>query len=62
MTDSEEALSELTRRHDREKIMLLEENKKLAMDLDTVSEVRQTLSISHSVEGTFTHKSLMKMF
>ena len=39
MTDSEEAISELTRRHDREKLMLLEENKKLAMDLDTVIEL-----------------------
>lgn len=37
LTDSEEALSEQARRHDREKIMLLEENKKLAIDVDAVS-------------------------
>ncbi|KAL1124457.1 hypothetical protein AAG570_001083, partial [Ranatra chinensis] len=38
LTDSEEALAELNRRHDREKLMLLEENKKLAMDLENLSE------------------------
>ncbi|XP_073988373.1 serine/threonine-protein kinase gek [Rhodnius prolixus] len=38
LTDSEEALSEQARRHDREKIMLLEENKKLAIDVDALSE------------------------
>lgn len=38
LTDSEETIAELTRRHDREKIMLLEDNKKLAMDLDKLSD------------------------
>ncbi|XP_014247988.1 serine/threonine-protein kinase Genghis Khan isoform X2 [Cimex lectularius] len=38
LTDSEEALSEQARRHDREKIMLLEENKKLVMEVDSLSE------------------------
>uniref|UniRef100_A0A146KPS6 non-specific serine/threonine protein kinase n=2 Tax=Lygus hesperus TaxID=30085 RepID=A0A146KPS6_LYGHE len=38
MTDSEEALSEQARRHERERLLLLEENKKLAMDIDTLSE------------------------
>lgn len=37
LTDNEETIAELTRRHDREKIMLLEDNKKLAMDLDKVN-------------------------
>ena len=37
LTDSEEAIAELKRRHEREKLLLLEDNKKLVMDLDTVS-------------------------
>ena len=39
MTDSEEALSEQARRHERERLLLLEENKKLAIDIDTVRGV-----------------------
>ncbi|BES88698.1 serine threonine-protein kinase [Nesidiocoris tenuis] len=38
MTDSEEALTEQARRHERERLLLLEENKKLAIDIDTLSE------------------------
>ncbi|XP_014282082.1 serine/threonine-protein kinase Genghis Khan isoform X1 [Halyomorpha halys] len=38
ITDSEEAISELTRRYDREKILLIEENKKLGLELDTLSD------------------------
>lgn len=38
MTDSEEALAELNRRHDREKKLLREENVKLITELETVSE------------------------
>jgi serine/threonine-protein kinase MRCK len=37
LTDSEETIAELKRRHEREKLLLLEDNKKLMMDLDTVS-------------------------
>jgi serine/threonine-protein kinase MRCK len=37
LTDSEEAIAELKRRHEREKLLLLEDNKKLMMDLDSVS-------------------------
>lgn len=40
LTDSEETISELTRRHEREKMMLLEDNKKLMMDLEMVSSFR----------------------
>lgn len=36
LTDSEETISELTRRHEREKMLLLEDNKKLMMDLEMV--------------------------
>lgn len=36
LTDSEEAIAELQRRHDREKKMLLEDNRKLLADLETV--------------------------
>lgn len=36
-TDSEETIAELKRRHEREKILLLEDNKKLMLDLDSVS-------------------------
>jgi serine/threonine-protein kinase MRCK len=37
LTDSEETIAELKRRHEREKLLLLEDNKKLVMDLDAVS-------------------------
>jgi serine/threonine-protein kinase MRCK len=37
LTDNEETIAELKRRHEREKLMLLEDNKKLMMDLDSVS-------------------------
>jgi serine/threonine-protein kinase MRCK len=37
LTESEEAIAELKRRHEREKLLLLEDNKKLMMDLNTVS-------------------------
>ncbi|KOC59824.1 Serine/threonine-protein kinase Genghis Khan [Habropoda laboriosa] len=38
ITDSEETISELNRRHEREKIMLVEENKKLMLELSTVTD------------------------
>lgn len=41
LTDSEETISELTRRHEREKIILLEDNKKLMMDLEMVNILRK---------------------
>lgn len=37
LTDSEETISELTRRHEREKMTLREDNKKLLLDLEMVS-------------------------
>jgi serine/threonine-protein kinase MRCK len=37
LTDNEETIAELKRRYEREKLMLLEDNKKLMMDLDSVS-------------------------
>jgi hypothetical protein len=37
LTDNEETIAELKRRHEREKLLLLEDNKKLMMDLNTVS-------------------------
>ena len=37
LTDNEETIAELKRRHEREKLLLLEDNKKLMLDLDTVS-------------------------
>lgn len=40
LTDSEETISELTRRHEREKMLLLEDNKKLMMDLEMVGGVK----------------------
>ncbi|KAK7790994.1 hypothetical protein R5R35_011454 [Gryllus longicercus] len=38
LTDNEEIISEMKKRHEREKILLLEENKKLMMDLDALTE------------------------
>ncbi|XP_017876835.1 serine/threonine-protein kinase Genghis Khan isoform X1 [Ceratina calcarata] len=38
ITDSEETINELSRRHEREKIMLVEENKKLMLELGTVTD------------------------
>ncbi|XP_033608922.1 serine/threonine-protein kinase Genghis Khan [Cryptotermes secundus] len=38
LTDNEETIAELKRRHEREKLMLLEDNKKLMMDLDSLTE------------------------
>ncbi|XP_020291179.1 serine/threonine-protein kinase Genghis Khan isoform X1 [Pseudomyrmex gracilis] len=38
LTDSEETISELNRRHEREKIMLVEENKKLVLELGVLSD------------------------
>ncbi|XP_043483679.1 serine/threonine-protein kinase Genghis Khan [Leptopilina heterotoma] len=38
ITDSEETINELTRRHDREKMMLAEENKKLLLELNSVTD------------------------
>ncbi|XP_033211751.1 serine/threonine-protein kinase Genghis Khan isoform X1 [Belonocnema kinseyi] len=38
ITDSEETISELTRRHEREKMMLAEENKKLLLELNSVTD------------------------
>lgn len=40
LTDNEETIAELKRRHEREKLLLLEDNKKLMMDLDTVRAIR----------------------
>lgn len=38
ITDSEETISELNRRHEREKIMLVEENKKLMLELGALTD------------------------
>ncbi|KAL6421047.1 hypothetical protein ACFW04_013572 [Cataglyphis niger] len=38
ITDSEETISELNRRHEREKIMLVEENKKLVLELSALTD------------------------
>ncbi|OAD55454.1 Serine/threonine-protein kinase MRCK alpha [Eufriesea mexicana] len=38
ITDSEETINELNRRHEREKIMLVEENKKLMLELSTLTD------------------------
>ncbi|KAI5704339.1 hypothetical protein M8J75_004181 [Diaphorina citri] len=38
LTDSEEAFAEINRKHSREKLLLLEENKKLIHDLETMHE------------------------
>ncbi|XP_034934095.1 serine/threonine-protein kinase Genghis Khan isoform X2 [Chelonus insularis] len=38
ITDSEETINELNRRHEREKIMLAEENKKLLLELSSVTD------------------------
>lgn len=38
ITDSEEAISELSRRYEREKMMLMEENKKLIFDLASLND------------------------
>ncbi|XP_072743679.1 serine/threonine-protein kinase Genghis Khan [Anoplolepis gracilipes] len=38
ITDSEETINELNRRHDREKIMLVEENKKLVLELSALTD------------------------
>ncbi|XP_014233226.1 serine/threonine-protein kinase Genghis Khan isoform X1 [Trichogramma pretiosum] len=38
ITDSEETISELSRRHDRERMMLMEENKKLMLELDSLND------------------------
>ena len=38
ITDSEETINELNRRHEREKIMLVEENKKLVLELNTLTD------------------------
>ncbi|KZC04323.1 PREDICTED: serine/threonine-protein kinase Genghis Khan [Dufourea novaeangliae] len=38
ITDSEETINELNRRHEREKIMLVEENKKLMLELTTLTD------------------------
>lgn len=44
LTDSEETLTELKRIHDREKGLLLEENKRLVQDLEKVSDTIQRLN------------------
>ncbi|CAD1468579.1 unnamed protein product [Heterotrigona itama] len=38
ITDSEETINELNRHHEREKIMLVEENKKLMLELNTLTD------------------------
>ncbi|XP_076236066.1 serine/threonine-protein kinase gek [Calliopsis andreniformis] len=38
ITDSEETINELNRSHEREKIMLVEENKKLMLELNTLTD------------------------
>lgn len=38
ITDSEETINELNRRHEREKIMLVEENKKLVLELSALTD------------------------
>lgn len=37
LNDSEQTIAELTRRHEREKALLIEDNKKLITDMDSVS-------------------------
>lgn len=39
VADSEEAVAELSRRHDRDKAMLLDENKKLMIEMESVRTV-----------------------
>ncbi|XP_046676035.1 serine/threonine-protein kinase Genghis Khan isoform X4 [Homalodisca vitripennis] len=43
LTDSEETIAELSRRHDRDKLILLEENKKLIMEVDQLSDTLSRL-------------------
>ncbi|XP_058807394.1 serine/threonine-protein kinase Genghis Khan isoform X2 [Phymastichus coffea] len=38
LTDSEETINELNRRHEREKMMIIEENKKLMLELNSVTD------------------------
>jgi serine/threonine-protein kinase MRCK len=38
LTDNEETIAELKRKHEQEKLMLLEDNKKLMIDLDSLTE------------------------
>ncbi|XP_054256943.1 serine/threonine-protein kinase MRCK alpha-like isoform X2 [Macrosteles quadrilineatus] len=38
LTDSEETIAELSRRHDRDKLMLLEENKNLILEVEKMSD------------------------
>lgn len=47
MTDSEEAISDITRRFEREKMLLIEENKKLSMELDAVSVIKNSFTRRH---------------
>lgn len=43
LTDSEETISELRKRHEREKKMLLEDNRKLHSELEMVTETNRRL-------------------
>lgn len=43
LTDSEETLSELRKRHEREKKMLLDDNRKLHGELEMVTETNRRL-------------------
>ena len=43
LTDSEETISELRKRHDREKKILLDDNRKLIADLEMLSENNRRL-------------------
>lgn len=38
LTDSEETIAEMARRHDRDRLILFEENKKLLMEVDEVMD------------------------
>lgn len=43
LTDSEETISELRKRHDREKKILVDDNRKLIADLEMISENNRRL-------------------
>lgn len=43
LTDSEEQIAELSRRHDRDKLLLLEENKKLIIEVEQVRLLREKI-------------------
>lgn len=61
LTDSEEAFAEINRKHSREKLLLLEENKKLIHDLETMHESFGRLEGErHDLETEFEELSTKK--